>query len=200
MRSALLVYVMPNTIQFIKSAVLAKDYPSHKMAEVAIAGRSNAGKSSFINALTRNKVAKVSSTPGKTRLLNFFNMEDSYVLVDMPGYGFAARSNAEVQEWHQMIEAYLLGREQLVGLILIMDIRREWSEEEELLKRFSDERGFPLAVVLTKADKLSRNQMLSAAMKMKKVSGLSAVFPVSSLKKTGQDEVESYVFENWVKA
>lgn len=190
---------MPKFIQFIKSAVLAKDYPVHKMAEVAIAGRSNAGKSSFINALTREKVAKVSSTPGKTRLLNFFNMADSYVLVDMPGYGFASRSHSEVLEWHEMIEAYLMTRENLVGLILVMDIRREWSADEELLKKFSDERGFPLAIVLTKADKMSRNQMMSAAMKMKKVSGLSAVFPVSSLKKTGQDEIERYVFENWVK-
>ncbi|WP_253715858.1 ribosome biogenesis GTP-binding protein YihA/YsxC [Bdellovibrio bacteriovorus] len=183
----------------MKSAVLAKDYPVHKMAEVAIAGRSNAGKSSFINALTRDKVAKVSSTPGKTRLLNFFNMADSYVLVDMPGYGFASRSHSEVLEWHEMIEAYLMTRENLVGLILVMDIRREWTADEELLKKFSDERGFPLAIVLTKADKMSRNQMMSAAMKMKKVSGLSAVFPVSSLKKTGQDEIERYVFENWVK-
>jgi GTP-binding protein len=191
---------MPKSIQFIKSAVLPKDYPIHKMAEVAIAGRSNAGKSSFINALTRNKVAKVSSTPGKTTLLNFFNMEDSYVLVDMPGYGFAARSNDEISQWHQMIEAYLMGRENLVGLVIIMDIRRDWTADEELLKRFSDERGFPLAVVLTKADKLSRNQMMSAVMKVKKVSGLSAVFAVSSLKKTGQDEVERYMFENWVKS
>ncbi|KYG67361.1 ribosome biogenesis GTP-binding protein YsxC [Bdellovibrio bacteriovorus] len=199
MPSALVVYVMPKYIQFMKSAVLAKDYPVHKMAEVAIAGRSNAGKSSFINALTRDKVAKVSSTPGKTRLLNFFNMADSYVLVDMPGYGFASRSHSEVLEWHEMIEAYLMTRENLVGLILVMDIRREWTADEELLKKFSDERGFPLAIVLTKADKMSRNQMMSAAMKMKKVSGLSAVFPVSSLKKTGQDEIERYVFENWVK-
>src|SRR6478752_6525097 len=145
MESTLVVYVMPKTIQFIKSAVLPKDYPIHKMAEVAIAGRSNAGKSSFINALTRNKVAKVSSTPGKTTLLNFFNMEDSYVLVDMPGYGFAARSNDEISQWHQMIEAYLMSRENLVGLVVIMDIRRDWTADEELLKKFSDERGFPLA-------------------------------------------------------
>lgn len=191
---------MPKSIQFIKSAVLPQDYPVHKMGEIAIAGRSNAGKSSFINALTRNKVAKVSSTPGKTRLLNFFNMEDSYVLVDMPGYGFAARSNDEVLEWHEMIEAYLMGRENLRGLLLIMDIRREWSEDEELLKKFSEERGFPLAVVLTKADKLSRNQIFSTVAKAKKFSGLSAVFPVSSLKKTGQDEVERYIYENWVKS
>ena len=183
----------------MKSAVLAKDYPVHKFAEVAIAGRSNAGKSSFINALTKEKVAKVSSTPGKTRLLNFFNMADSYVLVDMPGYGFASRSGNEIMEWNEMIETYLMSREALRGLILVMDIRRDWTEDEELLKKFSDERGFPLAVVLTKADKMSRGQMIQATAKIKKVSGLSAVFPVSTLKKIGQDEIEDYVFENWVK-
>lgn len=191
---------MPKIIQFIKSAVLAKDYPVHKKAEVAIAGRSNAGKSSFINALSKGKVAKVSSTPGKTRLLNFFNMEDSYVLVDMPGYGFAARSGDEMAEWHRMIETYLMTRESLCGLILVMDIRRSWTKDEELLKKFSDQRGFPLAVVLTKADKMSRSQMLQTVTKIKKTSGLSAVFPVSATKKEGQDEVEDFVYDNWVKA
>lgn len=185
----------------MKSAVLAKDYPVSNKAEVAIAGRSNAGKSSFINALAKKgKIAKVSSTPGKTRLLNFFDMEDSYILVDMPGYGFAARSGDEMVEWHKMIETYLMTRENLCGLLLVMDIRRPWTEDEELLKKFSDRRGFPLAVILTKADKLSRNQMLQAVTKMKKTSGLSAVFPVSALKKEGQDAVEDYIYENWVKA
>ncbi len=199
MGPVLLALAMPKTIQFIKSAVLAKDYPQSNKAEIAIAGRSNAGKSSFINALAKNKVAKVSSTPGKTRLLNFFSMEDSYVLVDMPGYGFASRSGDEMAEWHQMIETYLMTRENLCGLLLVMDIRREWTRDEELLKKFSDQRGFPMAVVLTKADKLSRNQMLQAVAKMKRACGLSAVFAVSALKKNGQDEVEDYIYENWVK-
>lgn len=191
---------MPKVIQFIKSAVFVKDYPETKMMEVAIVGRSNAGKSSFINALAKGgKVAKVSSTPGKTRLLNFFNMEDSYVLVDMPGYGFAARSNAEVTEWNQMIENYFASRENLVGLLLVMDIRRDWSKEEEVMKRYSDQHGFPIAVALTKADKMSRSQALQAVAKIKKAAGLVAVFPVSTLKKTGQDEIEAYMYENWVK-
>ncbi|AHZ86862.1 GTP-binding protein EngB [Bdellovibrio bacteriovorus] len=190
---------MPKTIQFIKSAVLEKDFPVHKKAEVAIAGRSNAGKSSFINALTKNKIAKVSSTPGKTRLLNFFELDQSYVMVDMPGYGFAARSGDEMREWHRMIETYLMNREQLRGLLLVMDIRRSWTEDEELLKEFSERRGFPLAVVLTKADKMSRSQMLQAVAKVKKASGLSAVFGVSALKKEGQDAVEDYIYENWIK-
>lgn len=190
---------MLKSIKFIKSAVLPQDYPVSQKPEVAIAGRSNAGKSSFINALGSNKIAKVSSTPGKTRLLNFFTMGESYNLVDMPGYGFAARSNDEVVEWRQMIEDYLLGRENLRGLILIMDGRRDWSEDEELLKRFSEERQFPIAVVLTKADKMTRNEINAAVAKIKRSSGMSAVFATSALKKQGQEEIERYVYENWIK-
>lgn len=190
---------MPKSIQFIKSAVLAKDYPQHNLSEVAIAGRSNAGKSSFINGLAKSKVAKVSSTPGKTRLLNFFNMEDSYVLTDMPGYGFAARSGDELREWQQMIETYLTTRENLRGLILVMDIRRSWTEDEELMRRFSEKHGFPIAVVLAKSDKMSRSQMLQAVQKIKKATGLSAVFASSALNKEGPAEVEKYIFEHWIK-
>lgn len=186
-------------VQFIKSAVLEKEFPKHDFLEVAIAGRSNAGKSSFINSLTSQKIAKVSSTPGKTRLLNFFQFDESYVLVDMPGYGFAARSGSEMKDWHRMIETYLMTRPQLAGLLLVMDIRREWSQDEELLKEFSERRGFPLLVILTKADKISYSQGLQATAKIKKASGLSAVFPASALKKTGQDDIEEYIYENWIK-
>lgn len=199
MAQALVSSVMPKTIQFIKSAVLAKDYPVHNMAEVAIAGRSNAGKSSFINGLAKRIIAKVSSTPGKTRLLNFFNMEDSYVLTDMPGYGFAARSGNEQREWHQMIETYLTSRENLRGLILVMDIRRSWAEDEEIMRRFSEREGFPIVIVLMKADKLSHGAKLQAVAKMKQVTGLSAVFAASATKKEGVAEVERYIFENWIK-
>lgn len=190
---------MPKPIKFIKSAVLAKDFPVSNKPEVAIAGRSNAGKSSFINALGNTKIVKVSATPGKTRLLNFFSFGEHYNLVDMPGYGFAARSGDEMRDWQQMIETYLMGRENLRGLLLVMDIRREWDQDEELLKHFSDTRGFPMAVVLTKADKMSRNQMMSAIAKIKKQSGISAVFASSATKREGQEEVEDYMFENWIK-
>lgn len=191
---------MPASIQFVKSAVLPKDYPEGKRAEVAIAGRSNAGKSSFLNALAGGKVAKVSATPGKTRLLNFFSVNNKYTLVDMPGYGFAARSNDEVQQWHEMVEAYLNARENLRGLLLVMDIRREWGEEEELLKKYSDTEGFGMAVVLTKADKLTKNQMRSAADKIRRQSGIGDVFVTSTLQKVGHDEVEDFVYKKWVAA
>ncbi|MBS1971234.1 MAG: ribosome biogenesis GTP-binding protein YsxC [Bdellovibrionales bacterium] len=190
---------MPGAVKFIKSAVLPQDYPKTGKKEIAIAGRSNAGKSSFLNAIARSKIAKVSNTPGKTRLLNFFSRGDSYVLVDMPGYGFAARSGDEMREWHTMIENYLSMREELAGLVLVMDSRREWTEDEELLKAYTDSRGLPMAVVLTKSDKLTRNEINQAISKMKKAAGTEAVFMTSALKNIGQEEVEEYLYENWVK-
>lgn len=190
---------MPGAVKFIKSAVLPKDYPKTGKKEIAIAGRSNAGKSSFLNAIANSKIAKVSNTPGKTRLLNFFSRGDSYVLVDMPGYGFAARSGNEMREWHTMIENYLSMREELAGLVLVMDSRREWTEDEELLKAYTDTRGLPMAVVLTKSDKLTRNEINQAVARIKKAAGTEAVFMTSALKNIGQEEVEEYLFENWVK-
>lgn len=190
---------MPGAVKFIKSAVLPKDYPQTGKKEIAIAGRSNAGKSSFLNALANSKIAKVSNTPGKTRLLNFFSRGDSYVLVDMPGYGFAARSGDEMREWHTMIENYLSMREELAGLVLVMDARREWTEDEELLKAYTDSRGLPMAVVLTKSDKLTRNEIQKALNTIKKDAAVSAVFMTSALKNDGQEEVEEYLYENWIK-
>lgn len=190
---------MPGAVKFIKSAVLPQDYPKTGKKEIAIAGRSNAGKSSFLNAIAKSKIAKVSNTPGKTRLLNFFSRGDSYILVDMPGYGFAARSGDEMREWHMMIENYLSMREELAGLVLVMDSRREWTEDEELLKAYTDSRGLPMAVVLTKSDKLTRNEINQAISKMKKAAGTEAVFMTSALKNIGQEEVEEYLYENWVK-
>lgn len=190
---------MPGAVKFIKSAVLPQDYPKTGKKEIAIAGRSNAGKSSFLNAIAKSKIAKVSNTPGKTRLLNFFSRGDSYILVDMPGYGFAARSGDEMREWHTMIENYLSMREELAGLVLVMDSRREWTEDEELLKAYTDSRGLPMAVVLTKSDKLTRNEINQAISKMKKAAGTEAVFMTSALKNIGQEEVEEYLYENWVK-
>lgn len=185
--------------RFLKSAVLPQDYPPDQGVEIAIAGRSNAGKSSLINLLTGSRIAKVSSTPGKTRLLNFFLMNGKYVLTDMPGYGFAARSKSEIEEWEEMIESYLSSRESLRGLILVIDSRREWADEEQALKNFTEDRGLPMAIALTKTDKLSKNEIFTAVAKMKKAAGLENVFPMSTLKKVGHKELEDFAFLNWVK-
>ncbi|MFP5518703.1 MAG: ribosome biogenesis GTP-binding protein YihA/YsxC [Bdellovibrionia bacterium] len=191
----------PAQLEFVKSAVYPADYPPAKLPEVAVAGRSNAGKSSFFNALCGSaKMAKVSSTPGKTRLLNFFIVNKKYCMVDMPGYGFASRAGAEMRDWQKMIEDYLGTRENLRGLILVMDSRREWTEDEELLKQYLEPRGIPMIVVLTKADKLTKNEMNKALTLIKKQSTLSNVFMTSALEREGQDIVEDFIYKNWIKA
>lgn len=188
------------SFQFIKSAVFAEDYPPMDLPEIAIVGRSNAGKSSLINCLAGNKIAKVSGTPGKTRLLNFFRKGEKYTLVDMPGYGFAARSNEEVGQWQKMIEDYFQYRQGLLGMILVMDIRRNWSPEEEMMKKFVNSRNRPLLIALTKSDKLSRNEIIKSVNAIRKQSGIFAVFPISSLKRTGYEEMEDHFFKDWMDA
>lgn len=191
---------MAASVKFIKSAVLPQDYPPAKRVEIAISGRSNAGKSSFINSLAGKKIAKVSGTPGKTRLLNFFEVGEHYTLVDMPGYGWAARGGNEMADWQQMVESYLLSRETLGGLLLVMDIRRKWADEEEMICQFANKQGFPVALILTKADKLTKSDLNKARTSMERQSGISDIFIISNLKRTGLDPIEEFIFEAWVKS
>lgn len=183
---------------FVKSAVFPQDYPLPGKMEIAIAGRSNAGKSSFINTLVGSKIAKVSQVPGKTRLLNFFDIGGKYILVDMPGYGFAARSRGEQEDWSQMVESYLTIRGSLGGLLLIMDIRRSWDEEEQMLKEFTDRVGLPMIVVLTKADRISKSQALRAQQVIKKTSDVKHVFVVSNMQISSVRSVEDFFFAEWI--
>ncbi|MFN3455931.1 MAG: ribosome biogenesis GTP-binding protein YihA/YsxC, partial [Pseudobdellovibrio sp.] len=172
-----------NKVIFIKSGFLPKDYPEHNKKEVAFVGRSNAGKSSLINALAGEKIAHVSQTPGKTRLLNFFSYGESYVLVDMPGYGFAARSGSEVEEWQKVIETYLARRENLAGLVLVMDVRRDWDDNEKMLYDFSHRIGLPLLVALTKIDRLNKKELNERLKVLTSTVDTSLLFPVSSTNK-----------------
>lgn len=191
---------MALNIRYLKSAVVAKDYPPSNRPEVALAGRSNAGKSSFLNSISKEaSVAKVSSAPGKTRLLNFFDVGDSYRIVDMPGYGFSRRAADEQVSWTEMIETYLSERTNLAGLILLMDIRREWTPDEELLAQFLRDRTLPFCVVATKTDKLKRQEIAAALKKLQKATGNESIFTVSNLSKTGVKEVEDFVYSTWVK-
>lgn len=190
---------MHSRVQYIKSAVFPEDYPSTQRPEVAFAGRSNAGKSSLINEICGSKIANVSQQPGKTRLLSFFDVREKYILVDMPGYGFAKRSGDEQSGWQDMVETYIKEREQLKGLVLVMDIRRSWTEEEEMVKMFTEAAGIPLLVALTKTDKISKTEVSRRQQSIKKNTGLNAVFPVSNLKKTGYKEIEDYLYKAWVR-
>ena len=186
-------------VRYIKSAKVAADYPFPYKPEVAIVGRSNAGKSSFINALVGQKIAKVSGTPGKTRLLNFFEFDESIYMVDMPGYGFAKGDVKEVESWKTMIEDYLRERKSLKGVLLIMDIRREWSADEEMLREWLDHHGKKWGVILNKADKLTQSQIMQKAKSFARDLGDVPIFILSSLKKRGLNDVKNLVFKEWPK-
>jgi GTP-binding protein len=184
-------------VKFIKSATKPQEYPFPYKPEVAVVGRSNAGKSSFINALVGQKIAKVSATPGKTRLLNFFELEGKIYLVDCPGYGFAKGNLDEALGWQGMVETYFKERETLKGVLVIMDIRRSWENEEELLKEWLTHHGIPWAMALNKSDKLSRSQILKQVAALKKHTGTAPVFILSAAKKTGLDEIRKVLMKEW---
>ncbi len=186
-------------VEFVKSAKEVSGWPQDERPEIAITGRSNAGKSTFINALTNQKIAKVSNTPGKTILLNFFNIGQGYRLVDMPGYGYAARSGHEQVSWSDMIEPYLVLRTQLVGVILIVDIRRKWSDDEKLLVQFLEKHDRPWALVLSKTDKLNAKEMREARLRFAGVTSAQNIFYCSSQKRESVQQVEEALYSRWVK-
>lgn len=184
--------------KFLKSAVEPKDYPQSRLPEIVVTGRSNAGKSSLINAWTGTKIAKVSQKPGKTRLLNFFETP-SYMLVDLPGYGYASRSNEEVNAYQSMIETYFTIRSQIACLLLVMDINRNWSEDEEILQKFANSIGKALVVVITKVDKLNQKERNQRIKSLSEQVQRKNIFLVSSTQKIGIDELEESVYLNYVK-
>ena len=165
--------------------------PESSLPEVAFAGRSNVGKSSLLNALVRRKsFARVSRTPGRTREINFFRVNNSYVLVDLPGYGYARISKTRKAEWRPMIESYLRRTTQLRGIVLLLDIRREPSEDDRAMLDFLAELGVPTIVALTKADKLNK---AGAREKVADVSRTLALEPDQVIQfsvQTGEGRVE----------
>jgi GTP-binding protein len=147
--------------EFVKSAVKPTDYPPADLPEIVFAGRSNVGKSSLINTLiNRKRLAKTSSTPGRTQLINFFNINGILAFVDIPGFGYAKVPEMIRKRWASMIETYLETRESLKGLVFIMDIRREPGPVELDFVQWLALRQISTVLVLTKADKLSRAKQL----------------------------------------
>ena len=142
---------------FLKSAQKATQFPADSGQEVAFSGRSNSGKSSAINAITaRRSLARTSKTPGRTQLINFFEVDESRRLVDLPGYGYAKVAQSVRQQWRVLLEAYFRERQSLSGLFVTVDIRRGLKDLDEVMLSWSREAGVPAAILLTKADKLSR--------------------------------------------
>ncbi len=147
--------------EFITSAVKPSQYPQSVLPEIAFAGRSNVGKSSLINAiLNRKRLVKTSSTPGRTQLINFFNINNAFLFVDLPGYGYAKVPAKVKKTWGPMIENYLTSRKTLRGVILIMDIRRNQGQEENTFIDWMVHFSIPYILVLTKTDKLSKSKQI----------------------------------------
>lgn len=188
------------TAIFLKSAARPADFPADTGREVAFVGRSNSGKSTAVNLLTGSrKLARVSKTPGRTQLLNFFGVGEDRRLVDLPGYGFA-RVAPEVQaRWRRSLEAYLSERESLAGLVVTMDIRRGVTALDETLLRWLEPRELPVAVLLTKADKLSRGAGLEQQRKLARQLGPDVRHTrFSALTGEGVAEAQTWL-EEWLK-
>lgn len=145
--------------RFVTSLAELKPFPGQGLPEIALAGKSNVGKSSLINSLTRNsKLARTSATPGKTRLVNFYELNDDMFLVDLPGYGFAKASKQERDKWSSMIEGYLERSENLRHVFQLVDIRHTPTQEDQMMINYLRHYDIPFTVVATKADKLSKAQ------------------------------------------
>lgn len=153
---------------FDKSAAAAGQYPPAELPEIAFAGRSNVGKSSLINTLlNRRHLVKTGSTPGKTRLINFFIINNAFSFVDLPGYGYAKVPASEREKWGKMVETYLSTRPTLRGVVVLQDIRRMPGEEETQLLDYLGHHRIPAIMVLTKADKFSRNKQITQARRIR---------------------------------
>lgn len=188
--------------KFINSAPNVKDAPEDIGLEVAFAGRSNAGKSSAINTLTGQKsLARISKTPGRTQLLNFFSITETTRFVDLPGYGYAKVPLEIKKQWHRMIETYLNNRKTLCGIVLVMDIRHPLTEFDRQMVDWCKQTRLPLHILLTKADKLkfgaAKNTLLAV---QKEISGAQVPVTVqlfSALKRQGVDEIH-HLLDQWL--
>jgi GTP-binding protein len=188
----------PNTYyrqaKFLISAASKKQFPKDDAFEVAFAGRSNAGKSSAINTLCDNKsLAKISRTPGRTRLVNYFTLDEQRSLVDLPGYGYAKVPLPVKKEWEKLMEDYLQHSKSLRGLVIIMDIRHPLKDFDIQMLDWCEHFGLPAHLLLTKTDKLKKGPAQTTLLKIKKLlanEGYGAsVQTFSALKKTGLDEL-----------
>lgn len=201
-RRALTMKLNLQQCHFVKSAAALTDCPP-SIREVAFAGRSNAGKSSALNYLTRQKIAKTSKTPGRTQLINFFALgeAETYFLVDLPGYGYAKVSRDTREKWQQFIADYLNAREELVGIVIVMDCRHPLQDIDCMMLDFCANSNLLAHILLTKADKLSRNQQMQTLHMLQK--NLKNEWPFataqlfSATKRIGAEEL-SVVLDDWL--
>jgi len=186
--------------EFIKSAFKSSEYPESDLPEIALAGRSNVGKSSFINKLlNRKNLARVGKTQGKTRLVNFFKINNDYVLVDLPGYGYANVSKEMKASWGNMIEGYLNNRKQLSMVVLILDIRYAPTEDDLMMLDYIIASGFKPFIILNKADKLAKTKIEPRVDEFKEMLEIEDIYAFSSFNGYGRETVLSKMFAGGTK-
>lgn len=187
--------------EFITSAVKRSQYPEDMRNEIAFVGRSNVGKSSIINALTnRKKLAKVSQTPGKTRLVNFFLINNDFYLVDLPGYGYAKVSKSEKESWGKTIETYLEGREQLKRIVLLVDSRHKPTADDIMMYDWIKHYGYDTVIIATKSDKLKNSEFKKNEKIIKdtlKLREEDKLYFFSSLNKKNSDALIDNIFADY---
>lgn len=188
--------------RYLLSAPTLAECPPDDAREVAFVGRSNAGKSSAINVLTgHTKLARTSKTPGRTQLLNYFEVEAGRYIVDLPGFGYAKVPLEMKEKWQRHLENYLQKRQSLQGIVLLMDIRHPFTDFDRMLIQWSIESELPLHVLLTKADKLSRgaarNALFAARRTLEAQGPLTSVQLFSALSKEGADELRAKL-DGWL--
>lgn len=178
-------------VEFIKSAVYPHEYPEHNLPEVVIVGRSNVGKSSFINSCLNHKIAHVGKTPGKTRLLNFFEVDYSFVMVDVPGYGYAKLSRKELIQFGEMMESYFLERNQLKLMLMIVDARHKPTEDDLAMIEFARYHQLKVLVIASKFDQLKQSEQKNKLAQIRETLniGEASLIPYSSLTKYNQETV-----------
>ncbi len=182
--------------KFINSSPHLRDTPPDIGLEIAFAGRSNAGKSSAINTLTRQSgLARISKTPGRTQMLNFFEISQQQRFVDLPGYGYAKVPLPVKKQWHELMETYLTKRKSLCGMVLVMDVRHPLTDFDWQMVEWCQHAQLPLHIILTKADKLNygaaKNILLQVQKELKELPTPLTLQLFSSLKKTGIDEIHA---------
>jgi GTP-binding protein len=181
-----------HSAEFVTSAVAPEGYPSERLPEIAFMGKSNVGKSSLINSLLGGrKLARTSSTPGRTQLINFFRVNGAFLFVDLPGYGYAKVPVAIKKQWGAMVENYLANRKELVLSILIVDSRHAPTQNDLQLKSWLEHHELPYVIVATKADRLSNNQLRGSLRDASAGLGveLDRILPYSSITGRGGDRI-----------
>lgn len=188
-----------NKAHLVISAVRQEQFPQDEVKEIALAGRSNVGKSSFINRMVQMKgLARTSGQPGKTQTLNFYNIDDQFRFVDVPGYGYARVSKSERSAWNKMNRTFLEERHNLQLLLLLMDIRHEPTQLDREMYHFADTLDLPFAICLTKLDKIKKSQVnkhLSMYKKALDLPSMDALFPFSAETGEGSEDIWEIIEE-----